>query len=70
MLVVNALATYHVAPYCSVSMNQLTRVASKMDVYVVCDICKVANPETISSYYMDDDGYVATICFKCQPTNG
>ena len=40
-----------------------------MDVYVVCDKCETANPETESSYYMDDDGLVATICFKCQPTN-
>ena len=38
-----------------------------MDVYVVCDKCKTANPETSSSYYMDDDGFVATICFACQP---
>ena len=42
----------------------------KRDVYVVCDKCKTANPEETSSYYFDDDGFVATICFKCQPTNG
>ena len=38
-----------------------------MDVYVVCDQCKCAKPELESSYYMDDDGFVATICFSCQP---
>ena len=38
-----------------------------MTVYVVCDKCHCANPETESSYYMDDDGFVATICFNCQP---
>jgi hypothetical protein len=38
-----------------------------MDVYVVCDKCNTAKPEQSSSYYYDDDGFVATICFSCQP---
>lgn len=37
------------------------------DVYVVCDKCKCAKSEKESSYYLDDDGLVATICFACQP---
>jgi hypothetical protein len=40
------------------------------DVYVVCDKCHTANLEKCSSYYFDDDGFVSTICFSCQPTNG
>ena len=40
-----------------------------MDVYVVCDKCKTANPEVTSSYCFDDDGFVGTICFNCQPGN-
>lgn len=39
-----------------------------VDVYVVCDKCNTAKPEETSSYYYDDDGFVATICFACQPS--
>jgi len=38
------------------------------DVYVVCDRCNVANSVLKTSYCMDDDGLVATICFDCQPS--
>ena len=53
----------------TVKVTKVCKGWDNMDVYVVCDKCKTAKPETTSSYYFDDDGFVATICFSCQPSN-
>ena len=39
-----------------------------MTLYLICDTCCKSKPETECSYYYDDDGFVATICFSCQPS--
>lgn len=38
-----------------------------MTLYLICDTCGKSELETRCSYYMDDDGLVAVICFACQP---
>ena len=42
-------------------------VGGKQMLYLICDTCCKSKPETECSYYYDDDGFVATICFSCQP---
>ena len=39
-----------------------------MTLMLICDTCCQSKPETNCSYYMDDDGLIAVICFSCQPT--
>lgn len=39
-----------------------------MTLYLICDKCGQSKPENVCSYYMDDDGLVAVICFDCQPS--
>lgn len=43
-------------------------VGGKLMLYLICDTCGKSKPESECSYYYDDDGYVATICFSCQPS--
>lgn len=40
-----------------------------MTLYLICDTCCKSKAESECSYYYDDDGFVATICFSCQPGN-
>ena len=39
-----------------------------MTLYLICDTCGKSQVETCCSYYMDDDGLIAVICFSCQPS--
>lgn len=39
-----------------------------MTLYLICDKCYTSKLETSCSYYMDDDGLCAVICFDCQPS--
>lgn len=39
-----------------------------MTLYLICDTCGQSQLETCCSYYMDDDGFIAVICFNCQPS--
>lgn len=42
-------------------------VGGKNMLHLICDTCCKSKPESECSYYYDDDGLVATICFSCQP---
>lgn len=35
--------------------------------FLICDKCGKSKPETICSYYYDDEGMIGVICFACQP---
>ncbi len=42
-------------------------VGGRQMLYLICDSCSKSKPESECSYYYDDDGFVATKCFSCQP---